>query len=62
MLNDFPNFLGEFQMALAHKMGVDTPMSSALSLEPLGGGLTPLKYAQMFVVGAAVALGGALTG
>ena len=37
MLNDFSNFLGDFQMALAHKMGVDPPMSSALSLEPFGG-------------------------
>ena len=40
--------------------GVDPPMSLVLSLEPLGG-LTPLKYAQMFVVGAAAALGGGLT-
>ena len=39
-------------------MGIDPPMSSVLSLEALGG-LTPLKYAQMFVVGAAVAPGGA---
>ena len=38
-------------------MWVDSPMSLGLSLEPLGG-LTPLKYAQMFVVGAAAARGG----
>ena len=37
--------------------GVDPPMLLGLSLEALGG-LTPLKYAQMFVVGAAAALGG----